>query len=711
MRPLDVSAMIDEEAARAGISPEFMSRIIFRGENNGLSDIPTAATNPKSGATGIGQVMPTVFERLKQQGVLPADASITDPRMNLRASAAVLQDGLRKGSGSESVAAAHYNGGTVQAAAVLAGKQPPATETQAYLQRTAPMGTTPTASTSVTTREKSQDEPTGLMQDNLSHFLDQNRIVMSLLTDALGAGTTASAQGASAAERAGSASGARELAEGQKADIEKADKINTADVFGLNFQTPNSRLQQLETRKAEAIDSATLLFDRIAQEATVQPWDDPLRWLVNKVTLPALVNAHNTAIGVRNQAQRDISEAQQNAIQHNMLDIAPTREAIRIAAAAKAGEAVFQGVLQGQQLRANSAHVTAQALMQNMATNGTELVARQEVAKAFMTTLQLRDANADRKGMLANLDAVNMKLIAAGMPPEKSYTEFEFNHLAKDRRDALLSVARIDGFGDGPGSSKRMFESENLTQGLSVKAPVVYTFLTKMLGSDEFNQALADMRTPGLPGHNPAFAKLPLAEQQNIVLDAVAQKQAAGVDGKAIRGNNMLPDANPYKLRIADVIQNPALANNTFVKEISSRIQQDPRTPVTHDDLMRIFLAKAATDPANLVRYAQDLSDYFNKGIEWQWKVGGAAQLGYPHPQQYIVSSIQTNATGRALNTAGIAEIENWAVSNLTSQNRQTITEQLGSPLMQNTPPGFMPGMPNMTTPANAAIGRAGGQQ
>ena len=670
MKPLDVSALIDEEATRAGVSPEFLSRIVFKGENSGLTDIPTAAVNPKSGAAGVGQVMPAVFERLKAQGVLPADASITDPRMNLRASAAVLRDGLRKGNGDERVAAAHYNGGSVQASAVLAGKQPSAAETQAYLQRTVPMGT----STSVTTREKVQTEPTGLMQDNLTHFLDQNRIVMSLMSDALGAGSQASAEGASAAERAGAASGARALAEGQKEDLEKQGKINTADIFGLNPQTPNSRLQQYENRKAEAIDSAALLRARITEEAAVQPWDDPLRWLVNKVTLPALVESHNAAIGVRNQAQRDIAEAQHNAIQQNMLDIAPTREAIRIAAAAKAGEAVFSGVLQGQQLRANSAHVTAQALMQQMATNRSELEAKQQTAGAFMTALQMRDANADRKGMLANLDAVNMKLIAAGLSPEKAYDEYRFKNLSKDQRDALIRTSAIDGFGDGPGDSKRFFEANNLTQGLSVKAPVVYTFLTKMLGSDEVNQQLADMRNPALQGHNPAFATLPLAEQQNIVLDAIAQKQAAGIDGKTIRGHNMLPDSNPYKLRIADVVQNPALANNTFVKEVASRIEQDPRAQVTHDDLMRIFLAKASTDPANLVRYAQDLSDYFNKGIEWQWKAGGAAALGYPRPQQYIVSSIQTDATGRALNTAGIAEIENWAIRNLARTNRNSVT-------------------------------------
>lgn len=104
-----------------GLPPGLINAIKNHGERSNSNQ-----TSPK-GARGVMQFMPA---SLKAYGV--SDAS--DPLQMIEAAGRYLRDGLAR-YGSVEAAIADYNGGPKAAAAVLAGKSPPAQETRDYLKR------------------------------------------------------------------------------------------------------------------------------------------------------------------------------------------------------------------------------------------------------------------------------------------------------------------------------------------------------------------------------------------------------------------------------------------------------------------------------------------------------------------------------------------------------------------------------------------------
>lgn len=105
-----------------GLPPGLINALKNAGEKSGSQSV-----SPK-GARGVMQFMP---ENLRKYGV--QDAS--DPVAIIDASGRYLRDTLRQYHGDIDAVIADYNGGPRQAKAVQAGRQPPAAETRAYLQR------------------------------------------------------------------------------------------------------------------------------------------------------------------------------------------------------------------------------------------------------------------------------------------------------------------------------------------------------------------------------------------------------------------------------------------------------------------------------------------------------------------------------------------------------------------------------------------------
>jgi soluble lytic murein transglycosylase-like protein len=108
--------------AKYGIPPGLINAIKNAGEKSNSNQ-----TSP-AGARGVMQFMP---ENLKKYGVTDP----TDPVQMIDAAGRYLKDTLKQYKGDVQAVIADYNGGPRQANRVVAGEQPAAAETRAYLER------------------------------------------------------------------------------------------------------------------------------------------------------------------------------------------------------------------------------------------------------------------------------------------------------------------------------------------------------------------------------------------------------------------------------------------------------------------------------------------------------------------------------------------------------------------------------------------------
>lgn len=111
-----------QAAQNAGVPPDLMLALKNAGEKSNSGQV-----SPK-GAAGVSQMMP---ENLRKYGVTDP----TDPVQALDGMAKYLADTQKQYGGNQQAMIADYNGGPKQAAAVLRGERPPASETAAYLDR------------------------------------------------------------------------------------------------------------------------------------------------------------------------------------------------------------------------------------------------------------------------------------------------------------------------------------------------------------------------------------------------------------------------------------------------------------------------------------------------------------------------------------------------------------------------------------------------
>jgi soluble lytic murein transglycosylase-like protein len=123
-----IAAAVDEAAARAGLPPAWIRRVIAR-ESGGAP----YAVSP-AGALGLMQLMPDTWRELSARLGLGADPF--DVHDNVLAGAAYLREMLDR-FGSPGFLAA-YNAGPARYAAALAGRSVLPRETRAYVARLAP---------------------------------------------------------------------------------------------------------------------------------------------------------------------------------------------------------------------------------------------------------------------------------------------------------------------------------------------------------------------------------------------------------------------------------------------------------------------------------------------------------------------------------------------------------------------------------------------
>lgn len=680
---VDIAKIIDEEAPGIGVNPDFFKRIVFDGEKSGVD-----ATSPK-GAYGVAQVMPATFDGLKKNGKLPNDADIMDLRTNIRAGLMVAKEGLELHGGSEAAAAAHYNGGNAAGRAVAAGKSPPAKETQDYLKRVVPMsdattsgtaapvpgskGTSSTSRTSVTSKEPGL--PMAQLQGDLNRYLDtQQKNLVELNAAMMGA----SNYGAAASEAVIQAGQAKADGIQAVAEIDTARTLQNMairDVFASSVTSVDSAIVDAQKKRTEAQLSMDQLRTTIDAEDQVQPWTDPLRWVVNQFTLPNLKAAYNASHSIDKQMTSRISNLQAQTAAQMQIDAAPVLDSIKAKAAADKSAVAFQAIVDANKMLGDSKTIVAQGIMQQMRHAGDEFEGNKELARLYAqsTTLSSQEAALSRENaaLKPSVDAINLKRATVGLAP---YTIEEVKMLDAKTRSELMANAKIpQSYGSDPGESFDWLNKQGALNSLPQTNPTVFNFLREQIGSGQFGQVLQEISM------NPKSASMAPDEKRALALKQLALKQQDEI-GKNNNSNNNISDSNPYKLKLLNTTMYPELKSNVFVSTAADIAAGSPnKLTVTDKDMMLALLGKAEAEPTKVAALAKQFSEFYRVGAQLQWERSGAKVLGYPAPIGYGVSGVLTNVTGKAVQTWTPSEVEHWIVSNM-AQRKMAATSPFAYP-------------------------------
>lgn len=532
--------------------------------------------------------------------------------------------------------------------------------------RKQPMADNSTSSSTRTTT-KSYAEPSGAPAGALGQFLGKNAQLEGLLNAATGATAEAAAASGTAAERAGASAASSAIAGGEIEARKTEQRRSVADAFDL-AGVQQDALVQLEQARKERDD----LGKQILEDSQVAVWDDPLRWITTQLNMPKMVARHNAAnMQARDAVDRIDTVARQVAAAQNITlpDVADQQ---RQQAAGQAAALAFQGIQQSKKALEESNSIRANGIMQMMQSNRSAFEAKIQIARMFQESEMASRSDREVAALKPALDRYNTKMAAIGQP---GYTMEEFKFLSPQKRSDVIEYGNnvpksgsVFAFGDDPGDSLRQIVQRGGAPTVGQAAPHVFRMLVSQLRSKDADATRVELQK------NPKFASAPSAEQDAMVLTALATKQATAVDGKKFIGHNQLDDTNPYKLKLGNAAANPVLEQNLFAQEVRERLKTAPLQKLGAEDLFESLVAKAKVHPDQMQHLTQQFSEFFKEGTEGQWITSGAAQVAYPRPMEYKIAGVGEPDPKQGVNTYSPAEILHAVTKRMVADKRANST-------------------------------------
>lgn len=482
------------------------------------------------------------------------------------------------------------------------------------------------------------------------------------------AGTAAGAASQASAE----ANARGTVAQATAAGMDRDQRVNVAALMGIG------ELDALTVQRAQADAAKDDLRQRIVEESNVQVWDDPLRWVVNKFTLPVLKNTYNNVNRTSLEASQRINERLQQAQVRQNVDLAPTGDLIRQHGAEVAAAQALAGIAANQELLGKAAHVRTQALMQSLAVSQSTADMTLRALNMQAQTLAISQGERDAKALLPVLTAANEKRKSAGL---REIPEAEFKLYTNGQKTELLQWASVPGYGATPGQAAEWIFNSGATATLPTANPAVTRQLSDMMALPDFKKKM-DARI----GANPKFAAEPIGTRIGTIVDEIAAEQtAAAVNASKAGGggNNGLDVNNRYRLQIATAALNPRFANNVLAKDLLTEITANPAAPKTEADVLRIFKAQSIANqgkPQMLEKLTQDAAQFFREGMLTQYGASGMAVLGWKHPGDmgYSLSGVDPSSSPRMIQAFNPTD---WAHLQV-----QTVRQKQGSVFASENP-------------------------
>lgn len=527
------------------------------------------------------------------------------------------------------------------------------------------------------TSSKEYSAPSGLPGDALGAYTVKNAQLQNMLSAVTGKEASAAAAAGQAAEKAGAASGEALVAEGEATAATRDNAAKIADAFHTRTDDPDNLILAARTKIESLKISKDALRQRIDTEAQINPWDDPLRWAINKFTLPSLIDAHNAVNAQQNSETQYIDKLQNQVLTQQNIDLPAVGAQIRQAAAAKSTAEIQRGIEASQRLLSQSKGIEANGIMQQMQGNKSLLEANIQVLRMQAEQRMESKTDAELAALAIPLQNYNTKMAAMG---QKGYSPEEFKYLSAAKKSDIIEYGRNGAtFGNSPGDSILQLINRGGATSISSVNPQIPRFIASQRNSADYAAAAGEL------SKNTKFVQASPEDQMAAIFDKMSldQKNKAGQAGSGgqILGNNTLPEANPYKLKLVGAALAPGLETNVFASAITAESARRPLAPINESFLTSTLLAKAAADPGNIDKLVSDFSAFFAKGTDYQHRTSGAAQMGYPTFDGYMLSDIRDNRTGKAIQALSPAEVKYFVI------NSQA--QKYASPLNDNFPPSL----------------------
>ena len=262
----------------------------------------------------------------------------------------------------------------------------------------------------VRSTSKELTTPTGGPADLLSNFNARDAQLQGMLTAVTGKEASAARAAGDAAKRGGEASGQAVLAEGETAALTRDNASKIAAAFNVRTDDPDNLILAARTKIEQLKQSKDALRQRIDEEVQVNAWDDPLRWAINKFTLPSLVDAHNAVNAQQNSETQYIDKLQAQVSLQQNIDLPAVGAQIRQAAAARASAEIQKGIESSERLLSQSKGIEANGIMQSMHNNKTRLDAGIQIQRLFVDTKMMSQTDSEMAALAVPLQNYNIKM-------------------------------------------------------------------------------------------------------------------------------------------------------------------------------------------------------------------------------------------------------------------------------------------------------------
>jgi len=667
--------------------PKELLDAVTTGENPSArrtGSVETDLTSPK-GARGVGQIMPSTQASLEKLGLVPTGLNPANPRDNALLTAATLRESLGR-TGNVRATLAEYNGGSAARSAVERGEQPPAAETRRYLEMNgmsdglqAAPGQQVFGSRKEGTSEKVRDP---IYVDAMLSTLAQHTKTNAALLDSLATNTQGAVEQLSnlADEQAkiGSAEADSIRAQAEIDTANQQQSQNIRQAMGATILDPNSRIAQANRNIAAAQVAQDQLRPEIEAKAQVGFLDNPLEYVINQFQLPQMKRQYNAMRDVEILNTQRVQQIQQSTSNQIVYDVPNVINAVNAKSTAMAAAKQAEGLAKAAQTRTQvfqmqAALVTQQLANSNADANMHEMVYSKLVDLGTMNE-QLGERTAAEKQLAADVNPFNMKMAAIGAQP---YSVAAWKDQPPQQRQAARTLGNGVGYGGNMGEVLENLERFNITPAFA-SAGITSQAWTQIQTSasptnPDYQRALKEISTPGQPGYDSKFQAMPPEMQRATVLSRMhakyvseAQRKTDGTYGAG--AHNLLSEQSPYRLDSRYAVSDPALNGNLVADWTKAQIAANTLRPPTDTQIAGQALNLAMADPANVRKYAEQMSQFFRSAVNKQYESKQLAMLGFPRIEDYALSGLDNSSKNpRKVQALNPADVENWMMRQITS--------------------------------------------
>lgn len=457
-----------------------------------------------------------------------------------------------------------------------------------------------------------------------------------------------SASAAAATETAGRQAATAVRAQGEIAAMERQKAVDIAAMMGSDLVAGE------HARRVEAMGAKQKLLPQIEANMAVTPWEDPLKYVVNKFTTPTLIKAYNMANAAERDSTSRIDLIQRGIQQQKAIDLAPTQDALRKVAEAEALRMESDAIAKAEAIRIeaegavirnaqiavgmgqgkfNAYTETARMIAQANQTRAQEQITNNQLTLQDRELKKWQTEERDQEEILAKVNAHRALMAVAPLKMN------EWRNYTPSVRSDMMVAAQTNGtIGEKLGETYAALVKNNAGANFQRVNPMAHQFISGIINGDEFD-ALKKKKITSADGA--AFNKLPQEKQTELLLNELHDGWAKEYKQQPI--TSKLSEENPYRLNMARVSQYVELKDNYFSKTMLELQSRNPSYQYTEADIIAMAKGRARQalqdgNAQDIRKAAEELSEFFRMGMTAQYAYGGMHISGMARPDSYGVS-------------------------------------------------------------------------